>query len=222
MELPVSRRWAVGALLALTMATGVIDAVCYLRLGKVFVANMTGNIVFLGVSLSPGTGFSIAGSLVALAGFVIGAAVGGRLGRRFRGSPRRWLGLAFGVESAVLLVIAALVLVGVLDGAGPVLVKVFVGVLGVCFGFQNATILVLSPPDLTTTVLTRTLTGLVADGVLGGGKDAKIHRRLGSVVAIFAGAGVGALLLRVSFSGTLLFAVVLVASAGLVFVLAPD
>lgn len=42
---PLSARWTVAALLTLTTVTGLIDAVSYLRLGRVFVANMAGNVV---------------------------------------------------------------------------------------------------------------------------------------------------------------------------------
>jgi uncharacterized membrane protein YoaK (UPF0700 family) len=38
--------------LILTFVTGVVDATSYLRLGHVFVANMTGNVVFLGFGLA--------------------------------------------------------------------------------------------------------------------------------------------------------------------------
>ena len=41
-------------LLALTVVTGLVDAVSYLFLGLVLVANMIGNIVFLGFSLEGG------------------------------------------------------------------------------------------------------------------------------------------------------------------------
>lgn len=40
MDAPIARRWLVAALLTLTAVTGLIDAVSYLRLGHVFVANM--------------------------------------------------------------------------------------------------------------------------------------------------------------------------------------
>lgn len=50
---PVSRRWTVGLLLVLTCVTGLVDAASFLSLGQVFVANMTGNITFLGLSLHP-------------------------------------------------------------------------------------------------------------------------------------------------------------------------
>src|SRR5947209_6114267 len=64
-------------LLVLTIATGVVDAVSILSLGRVFVANMTGNVVFIGFALAGAPGFSLAASLLALAGFLLGAAAGG-------------------------------------------------------------------------------------------------------------------------------------------------
>jgi hypothetical protein len=51
----------------------------------------------------------------------------------------------------------------------------------------------LKVPDLTTTVLTLTITGIAADHV--GGKTPNFARRIGAVLSIFAGAAVGALLL---------------------------
>jgi len=54
---PLSSRQTVAALLTLTAVTGLVDAVSYLRLGRVFVANMTGSVVFLGaakINNSPG------------------------------------------------------------------------------------------------------------------------------------------------------------------------
>ena len=66
-------------LLGLTTVTGLVDAFSYLLLGHVFVANMTGNVVFLGFALVGATGFSIPASLVALGSFVCGAVIGGRV-----------------------------------------------------------------------------------------------------------------------------------------------
>src|SRR3979409_679576 len=66
-------------LLALTVVTGVVDAVSILRLGRVFVANMTGNVVFSGFALVGAPGFSLSASLAALAGFLVGALGGGWL-----------------------------------------------------------------------------------------------------------------------------------------------
>ena len=53
-------------LIAMTLVTGLVDAFSYLVLGHVFVANMTGNVVFLAFALAGAPGFSILASLVAL------------------------------------------------------------------------------------------------------------------------------------------------------------
>src|ERR1700749_4386690 len=66
-------------LLALTLVTGLVDAVSILALGRVFVANMTGNVVFAGFALAGAPGFSLGASLFALAGFLVGAYLGGRM-----------------------------------------------------------------------------------------------------------------------------------------------
>ena len=59
-------------LVALTVVTGLVDSFSYLVLGHVFVANMTGNIVFLAFALAGAGGFSIPSSLIALGAFIIG------------------------------------------------------------------------------------------------------------------------------------------------------
>src|ERR1700733_10866894 len=66
-------------LVSMTLVTGLVDAFSYLVLGHVFVANMTGNVVFLGFAVAGAPGFSIAASLAAIAAFVVGALLGGRL-----------------------------------------------------------------------------------------------------------------------------------------------
>src|SRR2546430_11379246 len=76
-------------LLVLTVTTGLIDAVSVLGLGRVFTANMTGNVVFLGFALARVPGFSAVRSLAALAAFLAGAVIGGRLGIRLDGSRGR-------------------------------------------------------------------------------------------------------------------------------------
>src|SRR5215472_2085211 len=68
-------------LVALTVVTGLVDAFSYLVLGHVFVANMTGNVVFLAFALVGIGGFSVLASLAALGCFALGAVVAGRLGR---------------------------------------------------------------------------------------------------------------------------------------------
>ena len=76
-------------LISMTLVTGLVDAFSYLVLGHVFVANMTGNVVFLGFALAGAPGFSITASLTAVAAFAAGALLGGRLGSRYRGHRAR-------------------------------------------------------------------------------------------------------------------------------------
>lgn len=204
MDLPVGHRRLVGALLILTAGTGLIDAVSYLRMGHVFVANMTGNVVFVGFSLLPGSGLSLAASAVAIGGFLAGAFAGGRLAVHLNDRLPGWLWTAFTIQAAVLALVALLGGLGVLTYTGH-RALITTAVLAASFGLQNATVRRLAAPDLTTTVLTLTLVGLAADSRLAGGPGARPHRRLGSVLAMLAGAATGALLLRIT-SPTLVIA----------------
>jgi uncharacterized membrane protein YoaK (UPF0700 family) len=217
----VARRWAVGALLLLTAATGIVDAVSYLKLGHVFVANMTGNVVFVGLSLYPHSGLSLASSAVAIAGFVVGSLAGGRAGKHFHQWPRLWLTGVFAAQAGIVAVLAALTAVDVIPDTRTGAFGL-IAVLAACFGLQNATVRKLAPPDLTTTVLTLTITGLAADSTMAGGPGAKPGRRLGSIAAMLVGAGLGALLLRVTLCGTIAAAAALVAIAAATFRYAPD
>ena len=64
----------------------------------------------------------------------------------------------------------------------------------VAMGLRNATVRQLAVPDLTTTVITLTLTGLAADSALAGGRSPRMGRRLAAVLSIFIGSAVGAVL----------------------------
>ncbi|WP_416464283.1 YoaK family protein [Sphingomonas sp. VDB2] len=183
-------------LLLLSVTTGLVDAISVLGLGKVFTANMTGNIVFLGFAAAGTPGFRVAPYLAAVAAFMIGALAAGRVGKGHAGLPlRRWLLVAALVE-AVLLWIAAGVAVGFDVAIQSPDYKIFavIALTGVAMGFRNATIRQLKVPDLTTTVLTLTVTGLAADSSLAGGSNPNWGRRIGSVAAIFLGAAIGAFL----------------------------
>jgi uncharacterized membrane protein YoaK (UPF0700 family) len=179
-------------LLGATLLTGVVDAVSYIALGHVFVANMTGNVVLLGFALAGAPGLSVVASLVALAAFLAGAALGGLLTRRIahRGALLR---TAAGAEAALLAVglLGALGAPEPVDGARRALVVVAVAL---AMGVQTAAARRIAVPDLATTVLTLTLAAL-AVGVTGSGAGpAAAARRAGAVVAMFAGALAGGLL----------------------------
>jgi uncharacterized membrane protein YoaK (UPF0700 family) len=190
-------------MVALTFLTGVVDAVSYLKFGHVFVANMTGNIVFLGFALAGAAGLSAIVSLVALGSFLVGAFVGGYLGSR-NAEHRGHLLRAAGLTQLSLIVIAVIVALAVgeplqSDSRYALLVP-----MAMAMGVQNATAQRLAVPDMTTTVLTRTFTGLASESSLIGGPGSKFAPRSISIAAMLLGAIAGALLaLKVSIAAAL-------------------
>lgn len=182
-------------LLLLTVGTGLVDAASLLALGTVFVANMTGNVVFIGFALTGAPGFSLLGSVVALAGFLVGAVVGGALIAR-RAHRGRLLRDTLVVEW-VLFFVALGIVIAANGTPGQALQVIILALAAVALGLQNAAVRALAVPDLTTTVLTMTLTGIGAD--LRRRDGATALRRLLAVAAMLLGAAIGALLvLRVS------------------------
>ncbi|MFJ3641930.1 YoaK family protein [Streptomyces sp. NPDC090108] len=177
-------------LLALTVVSGLIDAVSYLGLGRVFTANMTGNVVVLGFAAAGAPGFSVPHTATSLGCFLAGAASGGRLAARCRpGSRRRWARVTLAVE-ALLVGVSAAIAYAWPDRAPTV--YALIALTAYAMGLRNATVRKLGVPDLTTTVLTMTLTGLAADSRLGDGTDRRSPRRTAAVCAMFAGALLGA------------------------------
>ncbi len=182
----------------LTVVTGLVDAVSYVALGHVFVANMTGNVVFIGFAAAGAPGLSLSASLVALAAFLAGALAGGRLGSRLGAHRGRYLA-AVTAAGGSLVALAAIVAEIAGQPVSHSARYALIVPLAVAMGAQNAAARRLAVPDLTTTVLTLTLTGVVADSRLAGGSGGRPARRLLAVAAMAAGALAGALLvLRVS------------------------
>jgi uncharacterized membrane protein YoaK (UPF0700 family) len=180
-------------LVGLTVVTGLVDAFSYLVLGHVFVANMTGNVVFMAFALAGAKGFSLIASVLALLTFAAGAALGGRLANRFADHRGRLL-LAVTVLEAALVLASYLCAELAAHPSRGWLRYLLIALLGLAMGAQNGVVRRLGVPDLTTTVLTLTITGAAADSGLGGGADGKVGRRLLSAVAMFLGGYVGAVL----------------------------
>jgi uncharacterized membrane protein YoaK (UPF0700 family) len=195
-------------LIVLTVVTGVVDAVSYLKLGHVFVANMTGNVVLLGFAAAGASESSVAGTLVAMGSFLLGALAGGRLGTSTGQHRGRFLALA--TYAQVSIVGAAFVVSLASDGTGGITAYALAALLAFAMGLQNAAARRLGVPDLTTTVLTLTFTGLAADSNFAGGANPNIGRRLIATAAMFIGASLGAVLIfHVSVSAALAVAVAL-------------
>lgn len=181
-------------LLALTVLSGLVDAVSYLGLGHVFVANMTGNVVFLGFALSGAQGHSGLASAVSLAAYATGAAAGGRFGGRLAGHRGRLIAGGMSVQAA--LFAAALVASAAADDPeGPAGRYLVIVPLALAMGLQNEVVRRLGVPDMTTTVVSQTLTGLVADSGEVGGAAHRRGRRALSVIALCLGGLTGGLLL---------------------------
>jgi uncharacterized membrane protein YoaK (UPF0700 family) len=182
-------------LVGLTVVTGLVDAYSYLELRHVFVANMTGNVVFLAFSLGGAPGFVWWAATLAVAAFSAGALVGGRIAHRHGAHRGRHLRAAAAAQTA--LVVTAFVVAVLVGIPGPDAdLAVLVLVLGLAMGLQNATARALAVPDLTTTVLTLTITGIAADSSPAGGTGSMLGRRLVSIAGMFAGALAGAALIE--------------------------
>jgi uncharacterized membrane protein YoaK (UPF0700 family) len=177
-------------MLILTFSTGVIDAVGYLGLDRVFTGNMTGNVVLLGMAVAGGDGLPVLRPALALVFFMVGALLAGRLLRK---APEGWSGLtsiAFGAVAVGTTAIA--VVVGLVDvAADETLGSVITSGLATVMGIQAATAKRLKVAEVTTVVVTSTITGLASDSRLAGGKGKFWGRRALAIVLIGLGAVAG-------------------------------
>lgn len=201
-------------LLVLTFSTGLVDATSYLGLGHVFTANMTGNIVLLGFGIAGSGSLPVVAPLISLGAFLVGSGAGGALAVRMADRHPRHFAWAIAIE--VSLIAVALVVVGAVDvRPNATSGNAVIALLALAMGVRNATIRRIAVPDLTTTVLTMTLTGLAADSPLFGGTGKGTTRRTAAVLGMLAGALAGALLLKsglmlpLGVAGALAFAALL-------------
>jgi uncharacterized membrane protein YoaK (UPF0700 family) len=217
---PVSERLTVVCLLLLTFSTGIVDAISVLVLGHVFVANMTGNVIFLGFWFVPHTVVDVTAALVAFVSFVAGAILGGRLSRHLDDDVRRWLTVALGIEVAILVTLSILSGTGVLDYHDNTKLILIAG-LAVTFGSQNATARQFGIQELSTTVLTTTIVGIGFDSRLAGGTGRREKLRYSVVLTMCAGAMAGATVTRWAVAPVIALAAVVVAVAAGIFRFAP-
>lgn len=210
-RLHVSHQYTIGLLL-LTASTGAIDAVSYLALDKVFTGNMTGNVLFIGFALIGVDGIPFLNNVVALLGFVIGSIISGRIvGRGYPiHLPRRamWTLIASGV------IVFGLAGVWLITAELPTwLLLIVTAVLAAVMGAQVSAVKPIGNSDITTIVVTNTLANLARDSRLGGGTGQPWMHRLLAVVAMGAGAALGAWIIVLTGGAAALGA------AGIVFAL---
>lgn len=203
------------ALLLLTFTTGLVDAVGFIGIGRVFTANMTGNVALLGFGLAGSAHLPVLAPLVSLTAFLVGAGGGGALAVRIGTHRRNHIGAAIAIE-IVLITAAAAVAAIVKIHVGASAGLSVIALLALAMGVRNATMRHVGVVDLTTTVLTGTLTNLAAGLPLLGGSGEATARRLLTVLALLLGALTGALLLQVSLVLALAAAAALAALSFLV------
>lgn len=181
-------------MLALTFSTGIIDAIGYLALDRVFTGNMTGNVVILGMAMTGSTDLPVLGPLVALLMFFLGAMAAGR---RLRGSPDGWTPATTAIFAAVAICLALEGLLFLILGTTrfPYMTEAAAAVLGFAMGAQAAAARKIKVADVTTVVVTSTLTALAAESRFGAGTGQPWIRRILAVALILLGALAGAALL---------------------------
>lgn len=174
----------------ITAICGLVDVVCFLKLGGVFAEMMTGNLLLMALSIGTGAPLGDAAHYVpALAAFTVGALLGGRLLRGPQKLTERRIG--FAVEW-LLLVGATVWAAATHPDATNVAGQVLVAVLAFAMGLQNAMVRHHGVPDLATNVMTLTFTGIIADSKLAGGDNRNWRRRLASVGMFVVSAAIGA------------------------------
>ena len=213
---PVSERSTVAALLLLTLATGMADAISILVLGHVFVANMTGNVIFLGFWLAPRTSIDLTAVVVALPTFVCTTILSGRVFRRFGERTRAWITTVLATEIVLLLSLSALAGAGLLRYHDNTKL-IMIALLAVTFGLQHSSARQFGIQELSTTVLTSTIVSLGLDSRLAGGTGARAKLRFGVVVTMCAGAFFGATLSRYVVAPVFAVTAAVVATSLLIF-----
>jgi uncharacterized membrane protein YoaK (UPF0700 family) len=155
-----------GLILLLTWTAGCLDALSFLGLEHVFVANMTGNTVLFGLAIAQGDWLGTLRSLIAMLGFSLGA-LGGTLlvERNYEQNDGRWsrqVLLALGIEAALLLAFAlGWPLVNAKRTLHPV-ADALLALASLAIGEQSAVVLSLGVPGVSTTYITGTITTLMA------------------------------------------------------------
>jgi len=176
-----------GVLLTMILLTGIVDAISYLALGRVFVANMTGNVIFIGFALAGEKSLSVSSALVALSAFFVGAVLSGRFYNYINSDRLRLLGIGLTAQALLFTLVLCIL---VFSNGSAVWQMGSAALLAIAMAFQNTLARRIAMPGLATTVvLTSTLTDLGAD--IGAGKSLQQRRRLLAIVIMCLGACVG-------------------------------
>lgn len=213
-----------GALLALSFASGAVDALAVVALGGAFAGVMTGNLVFLGAAAAGRVPEGAWAPGAALCGYVLGSALVApvlrSIGPRSTERPT-WPGRVLVVLTAEALLLAAVAAGWGWAGTdpGPMARYVLLGLLATAMGAQASAVLALGPAGAPTTFFTSTLTTLVL-GVSAGRATAANGWAAARLLCLVAGACCAVLLRRTLPSWTPALPAVLVAAVTVAGVLA--
>ena len=182
-------------LIALTFASGAVDAISYFGLGKTFSAFMTGNIVFLGFGIANINGPALLPVICALSAFAVGSYLGLRISM-LRSQESGW----WPRKMSVLLTVtamseAAFVGVWVATNGQPsaAITDVLIVVYSLGMGMQTAAVRSLGVQGVFTTAGTFTLIALTST-FAGSRSKAEMPRLAGVLVGLVTGAVGGGLL----------------------------
>jgi uncharacterized membrane protein YoaK (UPF0700 family) len=182
-------------LVALTFASGAVDAISYFGLGKIFSAFMTGNLVFLGFGIAEIEGPDVVPVIVALSMFTAGA----YLGLRFTTLRSNESGLWPPVVTLLLVLVAAVeagflvVWVSTAGHPSTEIADVLIALFSLAMGIQTAAVRSLGVQGIFTTAGTFTLVAFA--GTFAGSRSRSEKPRLaGVLLGLIAGAVAGGLL----------------------------
>ena len=154
-------------LVSLSLTAGCVDAIGFLALGHVFVANMTGNTVLLGLAIGQWELGAALRAVAALAGFIGGVAAGATLLHQDREAREAWppiVTLALALELLVLIAFAVGWIRTVPETTGEV-TYLLILLSSLAMGVQSSAVRRLGIPGVATTYITGTLTNLTEEAI---------------------------------------------------------
>jgi uncharacterized membrane protein YoaK (UPF0700 family) len=182
-------------LLTLTAAAGSVDAISYLGLGRVFTANMTGNLVLLGVAIGQGQLSGSLRSVIAFAGFAVGVLIGAHVTGETEPDavwPRAVSGAMLGELGLLLAFLVGWEIAG--NQPTTLALDLLVAISAIAMGLQTAAVRRLHVVGVTTTFVTGTLTSLVAELAAVGPSRSRWQLWAATLACMVTGAAAGAAL----------------------------
>lgn len=158
--------WRYMLLLLLCLAAGMVDVIGFLGLGHVFTANMTGNIVLLGMAIGQSQELAVLRAGIALIGFIGGNILGAALLGEARSSKQdAWPRKVTLLLCAEWLLLLSFTLWYGLGDTSPIQLYGLITLLSCAMGLQTSVGRSLGIAGISTTVLTNNLTHTIEDFV---------------------------------------------------------